>query len=451
MSFPAGKSSQRKERRRKIMAIQSLLIIIVVLAVLLVIGVPISYAIGISSLAAILQTVPLDVSVLTAAQRTFVGMSKFSLTAIPFFILAGNLMNQGGIAKRLVDFVLAILGKLPGALLVTNVGANALFGAISGSASAAAAAVGSMVAEGEEEQGYEKAICAATNGASAPSGLLIPPSNALITYSLVSGGTSVAALFLAGYIPGILWAVCCVVVSVIIAKKKGYKGTPGKYDWKNLGVATLKAIPSLSLIVVVIGGIIIGVFTATEGSAIAVVYALILGICYRNITLKSFWKILVDSAKMSGMVVFLIGVSNILGWVMAFTQIPQAISAALLGITNSPVVILLIMNVILLIAGTFMDVTPAIMIFTPLFLPVVQTFGMDPIHFGLILVYNLCIGNITPPVGNTLFVAIKVGKTSLAKVMPYMLMYYVAIIAGLLLVTYVPAISMALPTWAGLV
>ena len=425
------------------MAMQSLLIIIVVLALLLVIGVPISYAIGISSLVAILQSVPLDVSVLTAAQRTFVGMSKFSLTAIPFFILAGNLMNQGGIAKRLVDFVLAILGKLPGALLVTNVGANALFGAISGSASAAAAAVGSMVEQGEVEQGYERAICAATNGASAPSGLLIPPSNALITYSLVSGGTSVAALFLAGYVPGILWAVCCVVVAVIIAKKKGYKGTPGKFDWKNLGVATLRAIPSLSLIVVVIGGIIAGIFTATEGSAIAVVYALILGICYRNITWKSFWNIVVESAKMSGMVVFLIGVSNILGWVMAFTQIPQAISDALLGITSNQ-------YIILLIAGTFMDVTPAIMIFTPLFLPVVQTFGMDPIHFGLILVYNLCIGNITPPVGNTLFVAIKVGKTSLAKVMPYMLMYYAAILIGLLLVTYIPALSMALPRIAGL-
>ncbi len=432
------------------MAMQSLLIIIVVLALLLVIGVPISYAIGISSLVAILQSVPLDVSVLTAAQRTFVGMSKFSLTAIPFFILAGNLMNQGGIAKRLVDFVLAILGKLPGALLVTNVGANALFGAISGSASAAAAAVGSMVEQGEVEQGYERAICAATNGASAPSGLLIPPSNALITYSLVSGGTSVAALFLAGYVPGILWAVCCVVVAVIIAKKKGYKGTPGKFDWKNLGVATLRAIPSLSLIVVVIGGIIAGIFTATEGSAIAVVYALILGICYRNITWKSFWNIVVESAKMSGMVVFLIGVSNILGWVMAFTQIPQAISDALLGITSNQYIILLIMNVILLIAGTFMDVTPAIMIFTPLFLPVVQTFGMDPIHFGLILVYNLCIGNITPPVGNTLFVAIKVGKTSLAKVMPYMLMYYAAILIGLLLITYIPALSMALPRIAGL-
>ena len=433
------------------MAFEALGIILIVLLVLLVVGVPISYAIGISSLAAILSVVPLDVSVLTAAQRTFVGMSKFSLTAIPFFILAGNLMNQGGIAKRLVDFVLAILGKLPGSLLVTNVGANALFGAISGSASAAAAAVGSMVRDGEEEQGYDPALCAATNAASAPAGLLIPPSNALITYSLVSGGTSVAALFLAGYIPGIIWALCCIIVAVLIARKKGYKGRAGKFDWKNLGMATLRALPSLSLIVVVIGGIVAGVFTATEGSAIAVVYALILGICYKNITLESFWEIVVSSAKMSGMIVFLIGVSNILGWVMAFTQIPQAISSALLGITNNPIIILLIMNVILLIAGTFMDVTPAILIFTPLFLPIVRSFGMNPIQFGLILVYNLCIGNITPPVGNTLFVAIKVGKTSLAKVMPYMLLYYVAILVGLLLVTYVPFISMGLPSLAGMV
>ncbi len=433
------------------MAMQSLFIIIGVLALLLVVGVPISYSIGISSLIAILQTVPLDVSVITGAQRIFVGMSKFSLTAIPFFILAGNLMNQGGIAKRLVDFVMALLGKLPGALLVTNVGANALFGAISGSASAAAAAVGSMVEQGEEELGYDKALCAATNGASAPSGLLIPPSNALITYSLAAGGTSVAALFLAGYIPGLIWALCCIAVAVVIAKKKGYAGMPGKFDWKNLGMATLRALPALSLIIVVIGGIVKGIFTATEGSAIAVVYALILGICYRNITLKSFWKIVVDSAKMSGMVVFLIGVSNILGWVMAFTQIPQAISGALLGVTQNPIILLLIMNVILLIAGTFMDVTPAILIFTPLFLPVVQSFGMHPVQFGLILVYNLCIGNITPPVGNTLFVSIKVGHTSLSKVMPYMLWYYAAILFGLLLVTYVPFISLGLPMAAGLI
>ncbi len=433
------------------MAIQSLLIILLVMLVLLAFGVPIAYSIGIAALTAILQTVPLDVSVVTAAQRTFVGMSKFSLTAIPFFILAGNLMNQGGIAKRLVDFVMAILGKLPGALLVTNAGANALFGAISGSASAAAAAVGSMVKEGEEELGYDPALCAATNGASAPSGLLIPPSNALITYSLASGGTSVAALFLGGYIPGVLWALCCVVVAVIIAKRKGYSGTPGKYNWKNLGTATIRALPALSLIVIVIGGIVIGVFTATEGSAIAVVYALILGILYRNITVKSFWKILVDSAKMSGMVVFLIGVSNILGWVMAFMQIPQAVSAALLGLTNNYIAILLIMNVTLLIAGTFMDVTPAILIFTPLFLPIVKTFGMHPVHFGLILVYNLCIGNITPPVGNTLFVAIKVGNTTLAKTIPYMLLYYAAILVGLLLVTYLPFLSTGLPMAAGLI
>ncbi len=433
------------------MAITSLFMILAILLILLALGVPIAYSIGIAALAAILPTMPLDVSVVTAAQRTFVGMSSFSLTAIPFFILAGNLMNQGGIAKRLVDFVMAILGKLPGALLVTNAGANALFGAISGSASAAAAAVGSMVKEGEEELGYDPALCAATNGASAPSGLLIPPSNALITYSLASGGTSVAALFLGGYIPGVLWALCCVVVAVIIAKRKGYSGTPGKYNWKNLGTATIRALPALSLIVIVIGGIVIGVFTATEGSAIAVVYALILGILYRNITVKSFWKILVDSAKMSGMVVFLIGVSNILGWVMAFMQIPQAVSAALLGLTNNYIAILLIMNVILLIAGTFMDVTPAILIFTPLFLPIVKTFGMHPVHFGLILVYNLCIGNITPPVGNTLFVAIKVGNTTLAKTIPYMLLYYAAILVGLLLVTYLPFLSTGLPMAAGLI
>lgn len=432
------------------MAMQSLAIIILVLAGLLILGVPISYAIGISALSAILASVPAGVSVLTAAQRTFVGMSSFSLTAIPFFILAGNLMNQGGIAKRLVNFVLAILGKLPGSLLVTNVGANALFGAISGSASAAAAAVGSMVKDGEKEQGYDPAVCAATNGASAPAGLLIPPSNALITFSLASGGTSVAALFLAGYVPGIIWSLACLVVAILIAKKRGYHGQAGKFSWWNLLIATLQAIPALSLIVLVIGGIVGGIFTATEGAAISVVYALILSICYRSITLKSFWKIVIDSAKVSGMIVFLIGVSNILGWVMAFTQIPQAISAALLGITTNKIIILLIMNLILLVAGTFMDVTPAILIFTPLFLPIVKTFGMDPVQFGLILVYNLCIGNITPPVGNTLFVSIKVGRSSLSKVMPYMLMYYAAILIGLLLVTFVPLVSTGLPMAAGL-
>lgn len=433
------------------MALQALSIILIVLVTLLILGVPIAFSIGIAALTAILQTVAINPSVVTGAQRTFVVMSSFTLTAIPFFILAGNLMNEGGIAKRLVDFVMALLGKLPGALMVTNVGTNALFGAISGSASAAAAAVGSMVKEGEEELGYDKGFSSAANGASAPSGLLIPPSNALITYSLVSGGTSVAALFLAGYLPGLIWTLGCLIVTIMLAKKKGYTGNKGKFSWAHLGKTTLRAIPSLGLIIVVIGGIVKGIFTATEGSAVSVLYALILGLIYKNLNLKKIWDILVASAKMSGIVVFLIGVSNILSWVMAFTGIPQMIGQAMLSLTDNPIIILLIMNLILLIAGTFMDVTPAILIFTPLFLPIVTEFGMHPVHFGLVIVYNLCIGNITPPVGNTLFVAIKVGDTTLSEVMPYMIRYYIAILIGLILVTYVPAVALHLPTSAGLI
>ena len=433
------------------MSANALAIILLSLVILLATGVPIAFSIGIASIITILTTVPADVATLTAAQRTFVGMSSFTLTAIPFFILAGNLMNEGGIAKRLVDFVMAILGKLPGALLVTNVGANALFGAISGSASAAAAAVGSMVKDGEEKQGYDKAVSASANGASAPAGLLIPPSNALITYSLVSGGTSVAALFLGGYIPGLIWSVACIIIAIAIAKKKGYKANEGKFSFANLGRATLRALPSLGLIIVVIGGIVAGIFTATEGSAISVLYSLILGFIYKNLNLKKVWNIIVESAKMSAIVVFLIGVSNILSWVMAFTGIPQMVGNALLSVSSNKYVIFLIMNIILLISGTFMDVTPAILIFTPLFLPIATEFGMHPVQFGLMIVYNLCIGNITPPVGNTLFVAIKVGDTSLSKVMPYMLRFYAAILIGLLLVTYVPMTSLVLPLKAGLI
>ncbi|WP_067142432.1 TRAP transporter large permease [Oceanivirga salmonicida] len=432
------------------MALQSLLILIFVLLILLFIGIPISYAIAFSSLIVMLQMIDFNIIALTGAQRIFVGMSNFTLTAIPFFILAGNLMNQGGIAKKLINLVLAILGKLPGSLLIANAGANGLFGAISGSASAAAAAVGGMVKNEQEKQGYDKALSAATNIASAPSGLLIPPSNALITYSLVSGGTSIAALFIAGYIPGLIWVLGCFLGAIVFAKRAKYKSTDFNYGIKNVILAILDAIPALSLIVIVIGGIVKGIFTATEGSAIAVVYALILGILYKNITVKKFVEIVIESAKLSGMIVFLIGVSNILGWVMAFTQIPQSIAMVLLGLTQNKIILLLMINIILLIAGTFMDVTPAIVIFTPLFLPVVRELGVHPVHFGIILVYNLCIGNITPPVGNTLFVGVKVGNTTLEKVMKYMVFYYVLILIGLLFVTYIPTLSLFLPKIAGL-
>lgn len=434
------------------MAMQALTIMLGVLAFLLVIKTPIAIAIGVSSIAAILPSLDFEVAVITAAQRIFSGTSTFTLLAIPFFILAGNIMNQGGIAKKLVDFVQALVGKIPGALLLTNIGANALFGAISGSASASAAAVGSMVRDGEEAAGYDMDLAAATNAASAPAGLLIPPSNALITYSLVSGGTSVAALFMAGYIPGLIWALGCMIVAFLISKKRGYKGEEGKFDFKRLGKATLNAFLPLSLIVVVIGGIVAGVFTATEGSAIAVVYALFISmVVYRSITIKDLYQIVLDSAETSGVVVFLIGVSNILSWVMAFTGIPQTIAGGILNITDNPILLLTIINIILLISGTFMDVTPAILIFTPIFLPIVTAFGMHPLHFGLILVYNLCIGNITPPVGNTLFVAIRIGNRTLAGVMKNIMWYYAALIVGLLLVTYIPAITMWLPTVAGLI
>lgn len=434
------------------MAFEALAIMLIVLFALLILGIPIAVAIGMAGIAAILPMMPLETTVITAAQRIFAGTSTFTLVAIPFFILAGNIMNQGGIAKRLVELVQSIVGKIPGSLMLTNVGANALFGAIAGSAAAAAAAVGGMVHDGQRAEGYDMDLAVATNGASAPSGLLIPPSNALITYSLVSGGTSVAALFVAGYVPGIIWMLACLIVSFIYAKKKGYSGEDRPFEWSRLVKAFLDALLPLSLIVIVIGGIIAGIFTATEGSAIAVIYSLFISmVIYRSINFKDLYHILVESAETSGMVVFLIGVSNILSWVMAFTGIPQAIAGVLLGISNNPFIIMLIINLILLIAGTFMDVTPAILIFTPLFLPIATSFGISPIHFGIMLIYNLCIGNITPPVGNTLFVAIKVGKSTLAQTMKYMFGYYAAILIGLLLVTYIPAISMWLPNLAGLV
>ena len=433
------------------MAISSLIIMLVILALLLFFGIPISIAISLSAMGAILPVMPLDITVITAAQRIFAGTSSFTLIAIPMFVLAGNIMNQGGIAKRIVGFVEALLGKIPGSLMLTNIGANALFGAISGSAAAAAAAVGGMVQEGEREAGYDMALATAANAASAPAGLLIPPSNALITYSLVSGGTSVAALFVAGYLPGIIWALAGMVVAYYYARKFDYIGDKSDFDWNRLGKATVQAILPLSLIIIVIGGIVTGIFTATEGSAIAVVYSLFLGmVVYRSITFPKLYEILVDTAETSGMIVFLIGVSNILSWVMAFTGIPQAIAGGLLSITTNPIGILLIINIILLLSGTFMDVTPAILIFTPIFLPIVTSIGMSPIHFGIMLVYNLSIGNITPPVGNTLLVSLRVGDQKLGDTMPYMLRFYGAILVGLLLVTYIPSISLWIPGLAGL-
>lgn len=326
-----------------------------------------------------------------------------------------------------------------------------MFGAISGSSVAACAAMGGILLPMEEEEGYDKKLGATVNIATAPTGLLIPPSNSLIVYSLVSGGTSVAALFMAGYIPGILWGLGCMILTFILAKQRGMKGNKAT-QFKVVLATFIDAIPSLALIVIVIGGIIRGIFTPTEGSVVAVVYSLLLSLLfYRTITLKNLIKIFEDSAKMTGIIVFLIGVSTIMSWVMAFTGVPQAISSMLLGITENKYLILLIMNILLLFIGTFMDVTPAILIFTPIFLPIVQSFGMSSVQFGIIIVFNLCIGNITPPVGNTLFVGVKVGKLKIEEVMKEMLKYYGVIILVLLLVIYIPFLSTGLPKLMGLI
>lgn len=432
-------------------AIISGLIILVLLVIMLVAGVPIAVALGISSVCAILPVMDTSVAVLTGAQRIFSGISVFSLLAIPFFILAGNIMNKGGIAVRLINLAKLVTGRTPGALAQTNVLANMLFGAISGSGTAAASAMGSIIGPIEKDEGYDPNFSAAANIATAPTGLLIPPSNVMITFSLVSGGTSVAALFMAGYIPGILWGLACMVVIYFIAKKRNYRSKQ-KFTFKEAMNIIFQALPCLLLIIIVIGGIIAGVFTATEGSVVAVVYSLLLSLFgYKSIKLKDIPALLKDSAEMTGIIIFLIGVSSIMSWVMAFTNIPTLVSNGLLSISDSKIVILLMINIILLIVGTFMDMTPACLIFTPIFLPVCTALGMNTIHFGIMLIFNLCIGTITPPVGTTLFVGVKVGNVKIETVFKQLLVYFAAIFVVLMLVTYIPQLSLWLPGLMGYV
>ena len=433
------------------MILTTALIMFAVLIVTLLLGFPIAISIGLSSILAILPSLVFENTLVTGAQRIFSGISSFTLIAIPFFVLAGNIMNQGGIAKKLVAFAQSLTGKIPGSLMQTNVLANMMFGAISGSATAACAAMGGILLPMEEEQGYDKKLGTAVNIASAPTGLLIPPTNAFIVYSLVSGGTSVAALFMAGYLPGILWGLGCMLLTFYLCKKRGMKST-SNFNLKVVLVTFIDALPALALIIIVIGGIIKGIFTPTEGSIVAVVYTLILSmIFYRTINIKQLITIFAESAKITGIIVFLIGVSTIMSWLMAFTGVPQAISSLILGLTENKILILLLMNLLLLFIGTFMDVTPAILIFTPIFLPIVQSFGMSPVHFGVVLIFNLCIGNITPPVGNTLFIGVRVGNLRIEDVIGELLKYYAVIILVLMLVTYMPAISMYLPALGGFI
>lgn len=426
------------------------LLLIIVFAILLILSVPISISIGLASLVTILWFLPWDMSIFIVSQRFVTGIDSFSLLAVPFFILAGMLMNSGGIAERLINFAKVLVGRVPGSLLHTNVVGNMLFGSISGSSVAAAAAMGGAIGPMQKKDGYDPKFSAAANIASAPVGLIMPPTGVLIIYSVATGGTSIAALFMAGYLPGILWGLAVMTVAFFIAKKNNYPVS------EKVGFSTgfrvfLEAFPSLFLVFIIIGGIITGIFTATEASAIAVAYTFILSFfVYRSLKLKDMPKILTDAASMTCVIMFLVASSSVMSWVMAFTGIPEALSSLLLGITSNPIILLLMMNVFLLLIGTIVDITPAVLIFTPIFYPIAQSLGMDPVHFGIMLVMNLSIGNITPPAGSALFVGCSVADLDLEDVIKPMLPFYGALVVVLLLVTYIPAISMLLPNLLGL-
>lgn len=418
--------------------------------VLLLAGVPISAGIGIASVITALFSMPADIFALIAAQRCFSGLDSFSLLALPFFSLGGNIMNKGGIARRLIRLARLLVGKIPGYLAATNVLANMFFGAVSGSSVAATSAMGSILSPLEAEEGYDPNYSAAVNICSAPTGILIPPSGPLILYSITAGGVSVAALFMGGYLTGILLGLCVAALTIYLAVKKGYKASTVKDEDPAVRI-WIDAVPSLLAVIIVMGGILGGFFTATEAGVVMCLYCLLLAVLYREITFKTFYDMLADTMKSSATILFLIAASSIMSYVMSYSGIPAAISEGLMSISNNRYVILLIMNVFLLIMGCFLDLTPAVLIFTPIFLPIATSIGMSPVHFGLMLITNLGIGSVTPPVGSCLFVGCGVAKVKIEGVTKYIIPLFFGMVVALFLITYIPAIPMIVPYLTGLV
>lgn len=432
------------------MELLEILVLVVSFVVLLTLGVPIAFSIGISALLTMLVSIAPDPAFTTLAQRMATGLDSFALLAIPFFILAGQMMNRGGIATRLIDLAKSMVGTLPGGLAYVNIVASMLFGAISGSAVAAASAIGGIMNPRMVKEGYSRPFSAAVNITSATTGMIIPPSNILIVYSLASGGVSIAALFVAGYVPGLMLGLALMIVAGFISYKQKYP-VGDRTSLKEIVKKFLDAVPSLLLLIVVIGGIIAGIFTATEASAVAVLYTVVLSmVVYRQVKVSDLPDILIQTVMTTAIVMLLIGTSMGMSWVMSYANIPQAFSDALLTISDNKIVILIIINLILLFVGVFMDMTPAVLIFTPIFLPVVTELGVDPVHFGIIMVLNLCIGLCTPPVGSVLFVGCGVADISISKVIKPLVPMFLAMVAALLLITYVPELSLWLPRVFGL-
>lgn len=433
------------------MVIQATLMLFGSFFVMLFAGVPISAGIGIASIiTAIMSGMDGSIFALTAAQRCFSGCDSFSLLALPFFSLGGNVMNKGGIAKRLVRLARLLVGWVPGYLAATNVLANMFFGAVSGSSVAATSAMGSIMSPLEADEGYDPNYSAAVNICSAPTGILIPPSGPLILYSITAGGVSVAALFMGGYLTGLLLGIAVAALAIFLAVKKGYKASTVKETdpaWK----VVLDAVPSLLAVIIVMGGILAGVFTATEAGVVMCLYCTILAVFYREMSFKTFYDLLADTMKSSATILFLIAASSIMSYVMSYSGIPAAISTALMSISNNRYVIILIMNVFLLIMGMFLDLTPAVLIFTPIFLPIAISIGMSPVHFGLMLIMNLGIGSVTPPVGSCLFVGCGVGHVKIEGVTKYIVPIFTGMVIALFLVSFIPAISLLVPYLCGLV
>ncbi|EMY9543699.1 TRAP transporter large permease [Salmonella enterica] len=424
--------------------------LIAVFVVLLAMGAPIGICIVIASFSTMMLVLPFDISMFATAQKMFSSLDSFALLAVPFFVLSGVIMNSGGIAARLVNFAKLFTGKLPGSLSYTNIVGNMMFGAISGSAIAASTSIGGVMVPMSAREGYDRGFAAAVNIASAPTGMLIPPTTAFILYALASGGTSIAALFAGGLVAGVLWGVGCMLVTLVVAKRRNYRVFFTVQKGMALKVA-VEAIPSLLLIVIIVGGIVQGIFTAIEASAIAVVYTLLLTmVFYRTLKIKDLPSILLQTVVMTGVIMFLLATSSAMSFSMSITNIPAALSDMILGISANKLVILLVITVFLLIIGAFMDIGPAILIFTPILLPIMAKLGVDPVHFGIIMIYNLAIGTITPPVGSGLYVGASVGKVKVEEVIKPLLPFYGAIIGVLLLITYIPEITLFLPRPLGI-
>jgi len=422
-----------------------LAILLGMLAVLLAIGVPVAFALLGASIACFLA---LDIPLVVVFQRMAAGVSTFSLMAIPFFVFAGDLMYRAGIADRLVQIAEAAFGRSRGGLGLVTVGASTLFGAVSGSAIASASAIGSTLMPPMKAKGYGDDYAVNVTATAAIVGLLIPPSHNMIIYSAASGiGVPIGDLFLAGVVPGILTALLLATAAWLVAVKRGYpRGVfPG---WRPFLRAIVYAAPGLFAAVIIMGGILSGIFTATESSAIAVIYTIIIGtLAYRTLGWARFREAAAQSVRITAMVLMIIGAATAFGHALAILEAPTQLASLITSITSDPIMVMLIINVVLLLLGTFMDMAPLIIITTPILLPVVMGVGVDPVHFGVIMMLNLGLGLVTPPVGSVLFVASAIGKTRMEAALRSIWPFYGALLIALILITYFPQISLALPAW----